>query len=556
MKTIDETFSSLAKSIETAVETGMSLSEKIPLYGSVDGQIIGTGRSDYTRDASEYNLRYNDKPFTLIDIPGIEGDESKFEEIIKNSVNKAHLVVYVNGSDKKPEPKTVEKIKKYLRNDTDVYSICNVHFPPKKSRDPELDPSYEEELGKKYKKEENELLPQTKNALKESLKDNFKDGFCINGLLAFSALAYDTKKGQTTIVPDTEDKMLRSGQQKFMHEFDGDFSAMKEQSRIDRRCRVIEEHSENFEPFIVESNKKKLLASLDRSIEILDKLEKDEREKVKNFCEIYDAMSRRIEDAEYRFKKAMKSIVRDSVERVINDELQKFYKDIEENKGKVKKEHYENFFNMEKPSIQTGITNKFNELYKESVSRFVESYEDAKKRFEIDIGDEIKNHELSRDDTNIKNADFSKIVDAFKFKGEDALKSTLSIGGLATSGAMIGAPIGGPVGIAIGAAIGGLAGIVVAVVDFFMGEEKRIRKAKEKAKEVFDTIERDISAQIEEKKSPDELSNGVSKFCQDIYSYYERQKNKLEEINEVISNLLGEIENKESYLKGLEYGKL
>ncbi len=553
MKTIDETFSSLAKSIETAVETGMSLSEKIPLYGSVDGQIIGTGRSDYTRDASEYNLRYNDKPFTLIDIPGIEGDESKFEEIIKNSVNKAHLVVYVNGSDKKPEPKTVEKIKKYLRNDTDVYSICNVHFPPKKSRDPELDPSYEEELGKKYEKEESELLPQTENALKKSLGDNFKEGFCINGLLAFSALAYNAESGQTTIVPDTEDKMLRSGQQKFMNEFHGDFPAMKEQSRIDRLCRVIEDHSENFEPFIVESNKKKLLASLGRSIEILDKLEKDEGEKVDNFCEIYDVMASRIEDAKYHFEKAMKSIVRESVESVIDDELQKFYEDIKENKGNVKKEHYENFFNREKLSIQTGIENKFNKLYEESILRFMDSYEEAKKRFERDIEDEIKNQSLNLND--IGSLDFSKVVKEFDFTGKDAFNTTLSVGSLAASGVAIGS-IGGPVGMVIGGIIGGLVGFAFAVANFFMSEDKRIQKAKEKARELFDGLKERIATQIEETMSPDELSRKINEFYQKVYSDCEKQKDKLKKINKVISNLLCEIRNKKSNLEELEYGKL
>ena len=56
--------------------------------GCVDGQIIGTGRPDYTQSSTEYNLFVGDKNFLLIDIPGIEGDEGKYREAIKNSLAK------------------------------------------------------------------------------------------------------------------------------------------------------------------------------------------------------------------------------------------------------------------------------------------------------------------------------------------------------------------------------------------------------------------------------------------------------------------------------------
>ena len=79
--------------------------------GCVDGRIIGTGRSDYTQGSTEYNLTIGDKTFALIDIPGIEGDESKFEEIIRDSLDKAHTIFYVNGSGKKLEQATLEKVK-------------------------------------------------------------------------------------------------------------------------------------------------------------------------------------------------------------------------------------------------------------------------------------------------------------------------------------------------------------------------------------------------------------------------------------------------------------
>ncbi len=42
-----------------------------------DGAIIGDGRSDFTLETRSYTLKHNNKTFTLLDVPGIEGDEKK-----------------------------------------------------------------------------------------------------------------------------------------------------------------------------------------------------------------------------------------------------------------------------------------------------------------------------------------------------------------------------------------------------------------------------------------------------------------------------------------------
>ncbi len=42
-----------------------------------DEAIIGDGRSDFTLETRSYTLKHNNKTFTLLDVPGIEGDEKK-----------------------------------------------------------------------------------------------------------------------------------------------------------------------------------------------------------------------------------------------------------------------------------------------------------------------------------------------------------------------------------------------------------------------------------------------------------------------------------------------
>ena len=92
----------------------------------VDGLIIGTGEADFTKDNVSYSLTYKDKPFSLVDVPGIEGDEAKYQPMVERAVAKAHLVFYVNGTNKKPEKTTAEKIKRYLRRGAKVCPIVNV----------------------------------------------------------------------------------------------------------------------------------------------------------------------------------------------------------------------------------------------------------------------------------------------------------------------------------------------------------------------------------------------------------------------------------------------
>ncbi|GAA7749045.1 hypothetical protein HpCOL17_01110 [Helicobacter pylori] len=47
------------------------------LHSLQDGAIIGDGRSDFTLETRSYTLKHGNKTFTLLDVPGIEGDEKK-----------------------------------------------------------------------------------------------------------------------------------------------------------------------------------------------------------------------------------------------------------------------------------------------------------------------------------------------------------------------------------------------------------------------------------------------------------------------------------------------
>lgn len=68
-----------------------------------DGQIIGDGRSDFTRNNTSFDFNHNGQEFSLIDVPGIEGDESIVRKPIEEAVKKAHAVFYVTRTPRPPQ---------------------------------------------------------------------------------------------------------------------------------------------------------------------------------------------------------------------------------------------------------------------------------------------------------------------------------------------------------------------------------------------------------------------------------------------------------------------
>jgi hypothetical protein len=96
-----------------------------------DGQIIGNGRSDYTLETQSYSFHADDQRFELLDVPGIEGKETRVIDNILSAVKTAHAVFYITGKAAPPQTGdssgqgTLEKIRMHLGDQTEVYTIYN-----------------------------------------------------------------------------------------------------------------------------------------------------------------------------------------------------------------------------------------------------------------------------------------------------------------------------------------------------------------------------------------------------------------------------------------------
>jgi hypothetical protein len=147
-----------------------------------DGKIIGTGIPDFTQSCVEYYFNQEEKPFTLIDVPGIEGKEEEYETIIMDAVTKAHCIFYVCSTSKLPESGTVAKIKKYLKEQTEVYFLLNERKKPS---------SFDEVLTFEAVCPNNEKFRKDlANQMQNELGEFYKGCYSLQGLLAFFSVGF------------------------------------------------------------------------------------------------------------------------------------------------------------------------------------------------------------------------------------------------------------------------------------------------------------------------------------------------------------------------------
>ena len=238
----------------------------------VDGLIIGTGQSDFTKCNSEYSLSYHGRPFLLIDVPGIEGDERKFTHLVAQAIAKAHLVLYINGTNKKPEATTVKKIQSYLGRGTQVCVLVNVK---------EYADAYEFDEDRNSLDEHADVrtaLGQTETALLVALSpEQLLSGQCVQGLLAFSALALEPPRRQKSTIHPRRSHDLGVHQRKYLSAF-ATAEAMHRFSRIDDVAGILTAKALTFREDIVEANKSKVRELLASTLEVLNGTLKDHQE--------------------------------------------------------------------------------------------------------------------------------------------------------------------------------------------------------------------------------------------------------------------------------------
>jgi hypothetical protein len=230
-----------------------------------DGQIVGDGRSDFTQTYEEYNLEIDGMPLTLIDVPGIEGNEKLYTDGIVKALRRAHIVFYVHGHNIKPNVATAEKIKKYLGDWVSVYSIYNV-------RGSASDYDEEDERVDLYTekvKEREELIVST---FKEVLGEVYKGNVTLQALLAMCVCA--------NFSPERKDLIRK--QENIRSQWKTGTPPM-EFSRFSLLKDLILSKSQNYLEEIVKANEQKMRSMARRAETHLQEIVKTQQDKTDSF---------------------------------------------------------------------------------------------------------------------------------------------------------------------------------------------------------------------------------------------------------------------------------
>ncbi|WP_321876762.1 hypothetical protein [Paraburkholderia bannensis] len=462
-------------------ESAVALEKRRLAAPRVDGRIIGTGEADFTKGNTVYALNHEGKTFQLLDVPGIEGDESRYAAMVEEAVKTAHLVVYVNGTNKKPEKATAEKIRSYLRWGTQVYPLVNVRGNADAYEFDEDRESLESHGGA------GDALKQTVGVLEAVLPEGvLLKGNCVQGLLGFSALAVDAATGRTTIHP-SRDRDLVIQQRNYRKHF-ASHKAMFEFSQLGAVAKQVDAKLLTFREDIVESNKMKVRQLLAANIDELQAALADHRRFMADILPSFKDCRDLIESSLSNFERLL---------------------------GNGFSNRWAEFFN--------GLSERANDIVAENFGEndvISAQLKRASTQLQATVGDDLQAHlqgllkeleqrageAMRRLMSDVQRLQFLQEMKVAASSGGAAFRAgemdmSLSLkewGGMAfnvASYAITGAMIGSAfpvIGNLIGAAVGALVGVLVSVAGFFMGKEKRIRKAQQQVQDKIADMRRDV----------------------------------------------------------------
>ncbi|MGM9820878.1 MAG: GTPase domain-containing protein [Candidatus Onthomorpha sp.] len=483
-----------------------------------DGLIVGDGQHDFTKTYNEYKLSISGKPFTLIDVPGIEGKEEDFKDSIKTALQKAHIVFYVNGHNKKPDEATAKKIKDYLGDWVKVYSIYNVRGSVS---------NYDEEEERKtlltngVKKNESLIRAE----FKRILGDVYVGNLTIQAQLAMCAKASFSKKREDLI----------KYQQKLLKYFANTPERILQFSQFQTIINLVDEKSVNFKQEIIEANKQKLISLASRIADDISNTMASQKSYVERLKTNLNVAEREIcnnllNNAQHNISSSVKNMIDSSF-------------------GDLKSYAFS--------CIDTGDSNLAREVEAYQRRRFGNLSNDIAVSVKENLRkiEQTSNRKLKElDGVNIKplslhtyinidaEIDFSNAFDELDIDFSDVVNWAGKTAGTAAAGAAIGSVIPG-LGTVIGAAIGGIVGGVIHAASGDGGKadarksvSDAINKAKAKADRdisnslapVFENLRR-VSKEIKnaiqtEKRNIYTLQNAIDVFDIDINRYASQLK--------------------------------
>ncbi|RVY46248.1 GTPase [Helicobacter pylori] len=480
------------------------------LHSLQDGAIIGDGRSDFTLKTRSYPFQYNHQNFTLLDVPGIEGNEKKVIDQISNATQKAHAIFYVTKTPNPPQKGeerkegTIEKIQRQLDSQTEVWAIYNKPITsPRALKDGLINEN------------EKESLKILNKEMKNILGKHYMGYKAVSAQMAFYGLS-------SALLPESD---FYKNKQKFLDFF-------KEKELLLYKCHfkplaefIAEELLKNSRAKIIQSNCNKALKvveQLQKAIEIT--IEKRIDPGIKETQEHQ-------QEARYNLDRSTEKFILNLTNSAFY-EIDQFKFDI----GEIMEER-----------IEKGVEDEeCKEIFKNELIQGIETlHEDIKwrfreceKRFDGEIKEAIKQLEYRIKDS-LAMLEHISIDRGFNLNfdtdsGIDGTKLATSIGGLGLLGIF---NAWNPIGwFALTAGIiTGLVGIVGSIWSFFSSRYQRSQQKKEVDKnlhQICEKIVQDVESRLESRKK--DIREKIEKLKANLrpVDNYKRMKRQLKEAHE------------------------
>ena len=464
----------------------------------VDGEIVGTGRSDYTKANTIYRCRNSSDSFQLIDVPGIEGDEKAYAPLIREALAKAHVVFYVNGTNKKPETDTAEKIGRYLRHDAVVHPVMNVRGKGDTYEFPEDRCSLAD-----THKDIATNTHLTAGVLSERVGDVVRESVAVQGMVALAALSWSAEG--TTIIPERPD-LVRT--QLALVELFEDRQAMRAFSQIDALADVLVGYAEGgYRTEIEAANRRRLMRRLKETLSDLDACLEWHSSAVELIRGRADKSVLQVRSLAASFRRGLESNLTSELNSIflglagrVEAVIEEFFSSTDTTRSKVDEEVAKH---MEQ------LRAAMEEAVREQLEDFRGDLAEVLKRMEEDIEAQLK--AAAGIPSGIEDVSLPRLdLDAVGFQLRDAGGFAARILAYSTAGAAAAAPFGGITALP-GALIGAAVGFVMTGLEYLLlGRTKKIRKAQAQALESLDAVK------AAAKRSLEEASKGVSRSVEGI----------------------------------------
>ncbi len=490
------------------------------LHSLQDGAIIGDGRSDFTLKTRSYSFQYNHQNFTLLDVPGIEGDEKKVIQQISNATQKAHVIFYAtktpNPPQKGEEAKEgmIEKIQRQLDSQTEVWTIFNKPITsPRALKD------------KLINENEQESLKILNKEMKNILGKHYMGHQIVSTQMAFYGLA-------SALLPESD---FYKNKQKFLDFFKAEEWLLYKSHFKPLAEFITEELLENSRAKIIQSN-------CNKALKVVEQLQNTIKTTIEKRI---DPM---IKEAQEHQQEARYNLDRSTEKFILNLTNSVFY-EIDQFKSDLREKMYAHINkNIEDEECK--------EIFKNELIQGIETlHEDIKwrfreceKRFDGEIKEAIKQLEYRIKDS-LAMLEHISIDRGFNLNfdtdsGIDGTTLATSIGGLGLLGIF---NAWNPMGwLALTAGIiTGLVGIARSIWSFFSSRYQRSQQRKEVDKnlhQICEKIVQDVESCIESyKKGASEVIEDLKASLNDLIVRYERMREGLIKAGEDLSHLADRI---------------